>query len=208
MKVVFVGWDVSIAGGNRAIFEVANRLSERGYDVSIIALGGDHTWFNVRVPVNYINVPPMLNRLFTIYKFMKGNLRKRYNAIVIEFFARRLGFHADLIRLLAENLPDADVYIATWYPTALSVWLGARDDSKRLFFMQDFPELVQEGDGDYGLRLFDLTLRLPFTFIANSSYTRELILSRNPGARVYVSGVGVDTNIFYPRRKRIVDSGG
>ncbi|MGC8543624.1 MAG: glycosyltransferase family 4 protein, partial [Vulcanisaeta sp.] len=61
---------------------------------------------------------------------------------------------------------------------------------------------------DYGLRLFDITLRLPFTFIANSSHTKELILGRNPSARVYVSGVGVDTNVFRPRRERVIDSGG
>jgi glycosyltransferase involved in cell wall biosynthesis len=74
--------------------------------------------------------------------------------------------------------------------------------------MQDFPELVREVDGAYGLRLFDAALRLPFTFVANSSYTRDLVLSRNAGAKVYVSGVGVDTNVFYPRRGRIIDSGG
>ncbi|GAB6948082.1 glycosyltransferase family 4 protein [Vulcanisaeta sp. JCM 16161] len=208
MRIVFVGWDVGIAGGNRAIFEVANRLSERGHSVNIVALGGDHSWFNVKVPVHYINVPPMLDRLLLVYRVARGKLRRRYKALDTEGFAKRLGFHADLIRLLAEHLPNADVYIATWYPTALSVWLGSRDGSKRLFFMQDFPELVKDADGDYGLRLFKLVLSLPFTFVANSNFARNLILESNPSARVYVSGVGVDTSIFYPRRVRVIDSKG
>ncbi|MGC8988409.1 glycosyltransferase family 4 protein, partial [Infirmifilum sp.] len=117
-------------------------------------------------------------------------------------------FHAVYIKLLAERMPCADAYIATWYPTALSVWLGAPESSRKLFFVQDFPELVREVDGAYGLRLFDAALRLPFTFLANSSYTRDLVLSRNAGARVYVSGVGVDTRVFYPRRSRMIDSEG
>ena len=72
--------------------------------------------------------------------------------------------------------------------------------------MQDFLELVKEVDGEYGLRLFELVLRLPFTYVANSSFTRDLILQYNPGAKVYVSGVGVDTRVFYPRKDRLVNS--
>ena len=99
-----------------------------------------------------------------------------------------------------------DVAIATWYPTALSVWLS--NVSKPLYFMQDFHELVQEADGIYGLRPFEITLRLPFHFLANSTYTRDIILSYNKEARVTVIGVGVDLNTFYPRRSRVIDSNG
>jgi hypothetical protein len=45
-------------------------------------------------------------------------LVKKYTALSIEDFSKKLGFHADLIRLLAENLPEADAYIATRFPTA------------------------------------------------------------------------------------------
>jgi len=72
--------------------------------------------------------------------------------------------------------------------------------------MQDFHELVQEADGVYGLRLFEITLRLPFHFLANSTYTRNIILSYNKEAKVTVTGVGVDLNTFYSRRTRIIDS--
>ncbi|MGC9108619.1 MAG: hypothetical protein ACP5IE_10590, partial [Infirmifilum sp.] len=88
------------------------------------------------------------------------------------------------------------------------MWLGASENSRRLFFMQDFLELVEEAGGEYGLRLFDVTLRLPFIFIANSNFTEELILGKNPVAKIYVSGVGVDADVFYPRKSRIIDSRG
>lgn len=63
------------------------------------------------------------------------------------------------------------------------------------------------GRGGYGLRVVELVLRLSFIYLANSSFTRDLVLQHNPSAKVYVSGVGVDTGVFYPRKSRIVDSG-
>jgi len=121
---------------------------------------------------------------------------------------RRLGLHVDLIKVLTEAIIEhgVDVAIATWYPTALSVWLS--NVSKPLYFMQDFHELVQEADGIYGLRLFETTLRLSFHFLANSTYTRNIILNYNKEARVTVTGVGVDLNTFYSRGTRILDSNG
>lgn len=119
-----------------------------------------------------------------------------------------MGFQVDLIRILAEASSsfEPDVAIATWYPTAFSVWLSCID--KPLYFLQDFPELVQEVDGIYGLRLFESTIRLPFYFLANSTFTRSLILNHNKDAKVTVTGVGLDITTFYPRNVRAVDSQG
>jgi len=210
MKIVFVMYNTGLAGGVRAIFEVANKLSEKGYDVSIIALGGNHSWFKVKVPIYYVQPSKILNLGIKAYRLLR-HIQVRNNKVNyfdVSAFARKLGFHADLIRTLTDALNEhgTDAAIATWYPTALSVWLS--NVSKPLYFMQDFHELVQEADGVYGLRLFETTLRLSFHFLANSTYTRSIILSYNKEARVTVTGVGVDLNTFYPRRTRIIDSNG
>ena len=210
VKVVFAVYGTSIAGGNRAIFEVANRLSDRGYSARIIALGGDHSWFNVKVPVHYVEAPKFIRiakPLIRIYKLLKYGTTNVgvANYFDVDGFARLLGFKADLVRALAEelNMLRADVAIATFYPTALSVWLS--NANKKLFFVQDSPELVREHDGEYGLRLIELTFQLPFHFLSNSTYTKNFILSYNKDAKVTVTGVGVDTNIFHPRRTKVVD---
>jgi hypothetical protein len=39
MGIVFALYGTDVAGGTRAVFEVANRLSDRGYNVRIVALG-------------------------------------------------------------------------------------------------------------------------------------------------------------------------
>jgi len=210
VKIAFAMYGTGLAGGVRAFFEVANRLHERGYNIRIIALGGDHSWFKVKVPIHYVSPPRILSLGIKTYKLLRHAKARKINASYFDVAAlmRRLGLHTDLIKVLAEAIIEhgVDVAIATWYPTALSVWLSSV--SKPLYFMQDFHELVQEADGIYGLRLFETTLRLPFHFLANSTYTRNIILNYNKEARVTVTGVGVDLNTFYPRRTRIIDSNG
>jgi len=208
INVIFVLYDTGVSGGTRAVFEIGNRLYERSYNVSIIALGGDHLWYRIKPSIYYINVPRPLYYIFKIYKLLRHvNIKKmRISYYDILVFAKKLGFHADPIRVLAETLISSkpDVAIATWYPTALAVWLS--NATKKLYFMQDFHELVLESDGYYGLRLFEATLYLPFYFLANSTYTRDIILSYNKDAKITVTGVGVDQNIFYPRKSRMIDS--
>ena len=53
-----------------------------------------------------------------------------------------------------------------------------------------------------GLRLFETTLRLSFHFLANLTYTRNIILSYNKEARVTVTGIGVDLNTFHPKENK------
>jgi len=210
VRMAFAMYSTGLAGGVRAIFEVANRLRERGYDVGIVALGGDHSWFKVKVPVYYVEVPKILAPTIKVYRMLRRMRLKglRASYLDVDGFVKRLGFRIDLVRALAEALWSfkLDVAIATWYPTALAVWLS--DVNKKLYFMQDFPELVREVDGIYGLRLFEVTLRLPFYFLTNSTFTKNLVLSYNKEAKVAVTGIGVDLNVFYPRNVRIVDSQG
>jgi glycosyltransferase involved in cell wall biosynthesis len=109
----------------------------------------------------------------------------------------RIGFRPDLVRTLADNIPEVDVTIATWYPTALSTWFGGK--GRLYYLMQDFPQQAFDTGGAYGLKMFDASLRLPFHFIVNSTYTRDLVLKRQVNARITVGCVGIDHTILYPR---------
>jgi glycosyltransferase involved in cell wall biosynthesis len=204
LKIGFIIWSTNRSGGTRAIFEVANRLSGRGYKVEITSLGGDHTWFNVKVPLKYVPLPRNVNIILNLYRLAKLR-RRRYDALAINSFAKKLGFRGDLIRLLAEYVPDTDYCIATYYPTALSLYLSSVR-CKGIYFLQDFPELVMEYDGSYGLKLFNLTLKLPFEyFLCNSNYTKSLV---EKSAKAIVTGVGIDANVFKPRNKKLVNING
>jgi glycosyltransferase involved in cell wall biosynthesis len=208
MRVCYVFWGVGLAGGYRAIFEVGNRLLRRGYQVEAVALGGDHRWFNVEFPIRYVAPPRAAAGLIRAYRALKLN-RKQPDMSDVLFIARKLGLHIDAMKHLSENIPgDCDVYIATYYLTALALYLSSAR-GRLLYFMQDFPELVSEDAGEYGLKLFQLTLKLPFDyFLANSTYSKSIIESVNPAAKVLVTYVGVDTETFRPRDEKIVDGKG
>lgn len=137
MKVTFALYSTGLAGGVRAIFKVANRLSERSYNVSIVALDGDHSWFDVKVPVRYITTGSTLRgalkplaRLARVYRLIRHGNTRDYYLTTLAAWAATGGLYVDLVRHLAEGLPDSDAYVATWYPTALSVYFGAEEGVK------------------------------------------------------------------------------
>jgi glycosyltransferase involved in cell wall biosynthesis len=65
--------------------------------------------------------------------------------------------------------------------------------------VQDLPELVEINEGKVGLNIFKLSLKLPFSFVAVSSYVKQLILANNPTARVTIANPGVNLEIFRPK---------
>ena len=67
--------------------------------------------------------------------------------------------------------------------------------------MQDFPELVENNEGKIGLNMFKLSLKLPFSFVTISSYTKQLILDNNPTTRVTIANPGVNLEVFRLKRE-------
>ncbi|MFP3191228.1 MAG: glycosyltransferase family 4 protein [Thermoproteota archaeon] len=213
MKLAFAMYDLGFGGGNRAIIEVANRLHDRGYDVNIVSLSRNKFWPNVKVPVINVKVPVipapirMAVKLYRLLKYFSLKGIESYGDIIA--LATRLGIRVDIISPLAEAIMglDPDVAIATWYLTAFSVWMSSVNTP--LFFMQDFKEYVEETEGINGLKRFEAALKLPFSFLTNSTFTKDLVLSYNKNAKVTIVGVGVDLSIFHPRRgDRLVVSQG
>ncbi|MFP3190827.1 MAG: glycosyltransferase family 4 protein [Thermoproteota archaeon] len=208
MKVAFAVTGLGLTGGIRAIVEIANRLYEKGYNVSIVSLSKDNFWSNVKVPIYYAKIPNIFIPLQIAVKsyrlFKHFNLKGIESYSDIMMLAKKLGIRADSIQPLAETIIDLnpDVGIATWYPTAFSVWMSGVE--RPLFFMQDFKELVEEAEGNYGIKMFESTLKLKFHFLANSTFTRDLILSYNKDAKVTITGVGVDHNVFHPRKENSI----
>ena len=218
MRIIFAMLGTGLSGGARYIFEVANRLKDRGYDVKILSLFGDHEWFKrLNVKVIY-KQPDFYKTNLIIYKLYRTYLQLRYGVnkvknmrpydTFLNFSSGVLRIKPDYVRELMELIQhfDADVLVATYYMSAFSVWLSDTQ-AKRLYLMQDFPELVKENDGAQGLKMFRLSLKLLSRFVTVSSYARQLILEENPSAKVTIAHPGVDHDVFRPRQG-IVDAGG
>ena len=207
MKILFASITTGLTGGVRYMFEVANGLKERGHDVKIVALTGDHSWFkNLKVDIIYkpLNLNMFRSTMYSLYKFYSHIALQNVKRTPYGFFrsisSKLLGVRPDSIIELAELIKDfdADVTIATYYLTAFSVWFS--QNKNPFYLMQDFPELVEGNEGKLGLNMFYHSLKLPFSFITVSSYAKQLIVENNPTSKVTIAHPGVDLNIFRPRR--------
>ncbi|EOD42263.1 hypothetical protein Nst1_523 [Candidatus Nanobsidianus stetteri] len=206
MKILFALISTGLTGGFRYIFEVANGLKERGHDVKIVALTGDHSWFkNLKVDVIYkpLNLNMFRSAVYSLYKFYSHitlqNVRRTPYGVFRAISSKLLGVRPDSIIELADLIKDfdADVTIATYYLTAFSVWFS--QNKNPFYLVQDPPELVEINEGKVGLNMFKLSLKLPFSFVAVSSYVKQLILDNNSTARVTIANPGVNLEIFRPK---------
>jgi glycosyltransferase involved in cell wall biosynthesis len=117
MKINFVTWYLKCNGGNRVIFEVANKLHERGHDVTITTSGGSYDWFPLKVKVNYIpthfKYPSIGNMLTSAISFLK-------------------------------NMSKTDVNVATWCFTAYLVRMSGK--GKPIYYCQHYEPLFFKND--------------------------------------------------------------
>ncbi len=209
-KIVFVVWSTNISGGVRAIFEVANGFQGRGYDVKIVALGGNHCWFDLKVPVEYVRakltslhygrlraiiIYRILATALNIFAKISGMERLSF----INKIANSFGCDLDLGKALGDAIPECDICVATWFPTALPVWIAGK--GKAFYFMQDFPEQTSS----FGQKqMLEATYRLPLYFLTDSDFLSELVMKRQSDAKVKTVGAGINPGTFFPRglRKR------
>jgi len=194
MKLCFIVWSTGISGGTKVIFEISKLFASKGHEVLIVCLGSKrHKWFDFgKENVKLLYIESNIYIPFKGYVSMYG-LIDNVNKIL------KIPYKPSRIRYLAERIPSGyDIYVATYFPSAVSLYLSALD-GKKIYFVQDTPALVLENEGYYGLKLFNLTLQLPFdAFICNSRYTKEIVTRLNDKALTFVGGMGIDTRLFKP----------
>jgi glycosyltransferase involved in cell wall biosynthesis len=202
MDISFVVWGLGRSGGGglRAIVEIVNRLSKKGNKVKILTLTDEQPWLSIQAEINRVELPYSLRLLDPLFKLRHKRRRTAEDVFHKSKFYSLL--QADFAKIVAEAIPDCDISVATWYRTALPVFLSKKGIP--FFFMQDFYEQI---DNETHRKLFQETLTLPMHFITNSEYTRQLVLEQQPNATTKVVGAGVNTNVFYPRQKKLLEAG-
>lgn len=173
-------WDTPPHGGVRVIFEIVNKLIERGHEVSVTSLAGrnDYRWFPLKTKVDYVrNSLPL--------KAIDYMLRMRV----------RLGFHLDLAELLAKNTPDCDVNVATFSFTAFAVHRSGKGIP---FYHIQHYEPMLFSDPYFG-KMVGETYYLPLNKIANSIWLKNQLEERH-GFCVPVINPGVNLDTFHPRQ--------
>jgi len=194
MKINFVISTTNKSGGVRAIFEVANGLAKRGYKVRIISLGTpEHHWFPLREDVDLIYPE---SRYFVSANSIFSKLSR----------ALKLPYEIDKIKFLARVIPQADINVATFHPTAYSVFLMGKG---RLFYYIQHYETFTCKDDIIESRVAEGSYYLPLRHLVVSRWLSDLI-EKKTGQRPAYVGNGVNTGMFYPvtelRKKNTVMS--
>jgi len=193
MRINFTLWFTTLTGGVKVIFEVANRLAEKGHEVTITALYGDHKWFPLKVPVIYVKTPRWLSP-FGLYTKFRQKRPIRYDDI--EGVLRKIGFNIeiDFIKPLAEAIPECDINVATFYPTALAVHRSGK--GKGFYYVQHYEPILSRNK--YNILMAKETYYLPLTKLVVSRWLTKRIKCMTGDNCIFV-GNGVDTEIFHPR---------
>jgi glycosyltransferase involved in cell wall biosynthesis len=179
MKINFNSLDLILSGGNRTIFEISNRLVERGHKVTITAIGSpqDSKWFSpIKAEVRYKKVT------FAMNLFRKFYLRYRWNYDVEDA----------LIRLM----PDCDINVAgycfTAYPTFFS-GIG-----RPFYLIQHYEPYFFQGTARARLReRAKLTYFLPMRKLVVSRWLKDAVDKFGGEGATYI-GNGVNTDVFRP----------
>lgn len=177
MKITYVLWNLDCTGGVRVLFNVVNGLIDRGHDVTLVTYGSRANWFP-----------------------LKAKIQKKKTKLPQLLSENRLAHAVYGISHLTREIPDSDITVATFYPTAYSVFLSSK--SILFYHIQHYEAIgyiMCEHALDPLFRCFaGMTYRLPLNWIVNSTWVRN-ILKKKFHKDGFVINPGIDLDVFYPR---------
>lgn len=193
MRITFVAAPDNLAGGNRVIAIYANHLQTLGHEVGIV------------LPPQ--RVVPKQERVIEALRSVKrgevrgalAQLRQLRSAPHVPGFLERSRCKLTLLDefrpVRNEDVPEADVVIATWWETAHWVSEFERSKGAKAYFMQDYGAPGQE------LEKLIPTWKLGFHIVTIAKWLAALVTNHAPEASVDVVGNAVDHDLFQqPRR--------
>ncbi|MCZ0811250.1 glycosyltransferase family 4 protein [Roseovarius sp. EGI FJ00037] len=183
MKITFVCTPPNLSGGDRVIAIYADLLTEMGHDVTIVAQ--PHPYFSWKQ---------------TLKRLLKGRRpRPRPEKSHFDGIKARLHLTRNAEQITDEDVPDADVVIATFWTTAYMVANLSASKGRKFYFVQHHevhnPPYAKQGAASY---------RLPLRKIAVSSWLRDVMESEygDKDVPVVPNAVDHDQFQFQPRSKR------
>jgi glycosyltransferase involved in cell wall biosynthesis len=124
MKISFLLPAIFKSGGIKIIFEFANRLADKGHNVVL---------YYPRIPYNFY--PDVKNPVYNIKRYIKGIL----NYLPVADNSGENKFEiASVSRLNNHSIMDADVVIATAWPTAYSLNKLNESKGQKVYFIQGY----------------------------------------------------------------------
>ncbi len=222
MKITFVLSSLGFRGGHRVIYEYANRLQQRGHEISIV----------------YPIIPPFPGDLLRHYGlrnslllfFRLPNLVRKKGYEINVKVIKVLTLSPKLKWVFERKVPNADVIIATDFRTAYPVVKLGEEKGAKFHFIQHYecwelwntaecwkraekieedPEKTMLAMADIDTsdlsfhktkKMVDQSFKYPLRKITISSWLKELIQEKF-GEKAELVFNGVNFNIFYNENK-------
>lgn len=182
MKITFILPWIAIAGGIRSTFELANRLQDRGHDVSVV-----YPLIPIRPRPKWYNIRELAGRAVGTI----GNLK---NGNQLDWFDLKV----KLIRVptLRERwIPKGDIIVATWWANAYDVDSYSSDKGEKFYFIRHYETWGGPED------LVNKTYTLPLHKIVTSNWLKNLIEKKFNVSTFGPVPNGVNFNLFYKERE-------
>ena len=177
ITIIFGQYD-RISGGNRALFEYANRLHEIGHNVKLYILARPTRWYRID------HWKRILNK--TVEKISPEEIDWMDNKIPI-----------NVLSCNSEKLiPDSDILLATAWQTAEFAERFSNSKGKKFYFVQH-----QENLWTRKKDKAQKTYYMPFKKIVISTWLKEVLLEKyQQKAELLITPV--NDKIFYREKKR------
>jgi len=174
MKITFClpSFSMKPVGGYKIVFEYANRLVERGHDVSII--------FNCEDKFKKYRLPKVFRRMASYY-FVKTTPRW--------FSLNKTIKKVCAFGIKNKYLPDADIVIATAVQTSKDVNNLSKNKGHKFYLIQDFE------NWDYTNEEVMKTYEYKMEKLVISEWLKEIVDSKSDTPSVYIPN-GLDLEMF------------
>jgi glycosyltransferase involved in cell wall biosynthesis len=224
MKINFLLPSVGIGGGARVVFEYANRLTERGHDVTVL-----YPLVPSQMEKSRLDLRPRSSQVL-------GTVRRLVSSDGVDWFGLKVPVQhiptlaPNIIKYFGRTIPDADITVATAWETAYTV--ASLDSSKgeKAYFVQHYEiwntwnsdeaweqvSSLTDDSASYPIEMYEVTpsstkarrqkelvdnsYELPLSKITISSWLEKLLESKFDQEVAGVITNSVNHSIFYPEQ--------
>ncbi len=177
MKINFIVDGIYESGGMKVIFEYADRLLLKGHDVVL---------YTPIVPYNFNKAGFEFFRYAKLIK-NKAGYYLRHKSVIIDKYKPEFKIKS-VLRINNKTVRNADVTIATRWPTAYSVSRLDVSKGKKVYFIQGY----ENWDSD--VEMVDGSYRLDLCRIVNSGSMKDLLRDKfDAGSEVVLNGIDFST---------------
>jgi hypothetical protein len=218
MRITFVLPSMCITGGNRVVFEYANRLKDKGHEINIV------------FPLVFLKSAPKYNLryFFALLLQTAENLKLKYHRGWFDVRAALYMLPTGnpwFTKIVQRFIPDADIIVATSWETTYFVEQLSASKGKKFYFIQNYEiwdvwndeeswrkaesiekdatrlclamkDIIPEQDSlKKAKEMVDCTYKMPFRKITISSWLKELLEKRfdEPVEGMVINGVNFET---------------